>query len=583
MMLPLFCLFLIINIAITHSNPIINCDTNEDCYIECIDPQSCQNTIITCPTTGKCDIKCQGNESCNNATIIATQSIGDFNLLCSSDPFEYNGNCKNITVYGSETTTNSPYDFTITCDQNEQSCAYSTIHCPKHSNCNIHCHNTESCKNITINAPINNDLYIHCNGSSSCYDSTINAQYSSLLNITGCIKHDSCLYLSMHCPPHSNRHKNCYIEGNNNLNGIEIYAINGWNDIQITHIGNNSMQHFGTMYCTNDMSIQCDISNNNWLCNNSNDYCNNIITTTKYTQLIVNTPSNPSQDIISTLTSIILMNDNGPILNKQENNHLFSIHISVETIIMFSGSMILLLVCIIGSCCIYKLHRKYNQEKYKKESIDIIHKINKINIPISDNNTPTTPTTQNTTHYHHTNSSFGGQIIFGQSTPSISNNASNTNFNLSIPSINENRNRNPYKSQRLKANTIDITHSVHENNLSHVYNMKKRHPSVDAYTPNNEIQFVNVVRNGLHNVINRSSSSLVPPILNNSSGSGSGSDDDSDDDTAIVSVSSNDDNDVDDNAMANDGELKPANMLVSGVNQYGFYVIGVVIFAAILH
>ncbi len=184
------------------------------------------------------------------------------------------------------------------------------------------------------------------------------------------------------------------------------------------------------------------------------------------------------------------MNDNGPILNKQENNHLFSIHIAVETIIIFSGSIILLIVCIIGSCCIYKLHRKYNRQN-KKESIDIIHNINIIT-------TQTTPTTQNILH-HYNNSSFGGQIIFGQSTPSIS----NTKFNLSIP------------SKRMKANTIDITHSVHENNLSHVYNMKKRHPSVGAYTTT-EIQFANVLTNGLNNVIiNGSSSSLVPPILNN--------------------------------------------------------------------
>ncbi len=253
--------------------------------------------------------------------------------------------------------------------------------------------------------------------------------------------------------------------------------MNGWEDIQITHIGNNnSMEHCGIMYCSNDMSTQCIIASNNWLCNDN--ICDNIIS----------------------------MNNNGPILNEQKNdNHLFTIHFSIEIILIFFGIIILLIVCIIGCCCIYKLHGKYNQ-KTTKDPMDIIHDIN---IPVSSVSPQVARASE----------SFGGQIMFGQQTPSVSNNnINNSNLTLNIPSsiaeISVHDIAESYHHKR-HAHIIDITHSINESNSNNIYPSKQQHgrASMGTYTPT-EIQLA-ALRNGI------SSSSLVPPSLNNISSNNS--------------------------------------------------------------
>eukprot|EP01083_Nonionella_stella_P033127 90694_1 len=68
-----------------------------------------------------------------------------------------------------------------------------------------------------ITGPLNGDLSIYCNGHISCYNSIFNAAESSVLNINGCKTYKSCLDLQIYCPPNTNGHKNCNIQGNDNL------------------------------------------------------------------------------------------------------------------------------------------------------------------------------------------------------------------------------------------------------------------------------------------------------------------------------------------------------------------------------
>ncbi len=72
----------------------------------------------------------------------------------------------------------------------------------------------QPCQNEIITCPTNGKCEIKCEYNSSCKNTTINAEQSSLLNITGCIATDSCLFLSIYCPLYSNnQHPNCYIQG----------------------------------------------------------------------------------------------------------------------------------------------------------------------------------------------------------------------------------------------------------------------------------------------------------------------------------------------------------------------------------
>eukprot|EP01084_Bolivina_argentea_P262435 443783_1 len=201
-------------------NSFINCAPKEDCFIYCIGQHSCSDSIINCPMYGDCNIECQGKHACEYITIDATLSSGNLNVLCAEDHFESVEQCAGMKVFGSTRillSSNPISNFNIICNGNLASCIDSQIICPINSNCTILCNTQESCKSSMITGPLNGDLSIYCNGHISCYNSIFNAAESSVLNINGCKTYKSCLDLQIYCPPNTNGHKNCNIQGNDNL------------------------------------------------------------------------------------------------------------------------------------------------------------------------------------------------------------------------------------------------------------------------------------------------------------------------------------------------------------------------------
>ena len=166
--------------------------------------------MIQCPLNGNCDIECRGQKSCHNLIINATYSkSGNINILCQDSENE----CQNLQIYGSIFETNSD-DLNIECNGGYQSCLSSNIKCPATGNCNIKCSKSESCKNSSISGPINGDLVIDCTGSKSCLLSTFNAINSDELDINGCTESQSCLDLTIYCPPINNiSEPTCFVEG----------------------------------------------------------------------------------------------------------------------------------------------------------------------------------------------------------------------------------------------------------------------------------------------------------------------------------------------------------------------------------
>eukprot|EP01084_Bolivina_argentea_P238527 400717_1 len=66
------------------------------------------------------------------------------------------------------------------------------------------------------------------------------------------------------------------------------------------------------------------------------------------------------------------------------NNDNDSVSVSVENILIYCTIIPLPIICIIASFCIYKRHRKYNEQN-KKEPMDITHDINNIKKRQSEN------------------------------------------------------------------------------------------------------------------------------------------------------------------------------------------------------
>eukprot|EP00483_Globobulimina_turgida_P005186 UN05196 len=160
----------------------------------------------------------------------------------------------------------------VLCNGALQSCMHSEIICPVTGNCLISCNEDKSCKHSNITGPVNGDLTVNCNAESSCFGSIFNAKQSHQIDISGCIAIDSCLDLSIYCPQNINHTAYCFIQGNDNIgSGTKIYAIHGWEDIQIDYSGNFDLNHNGIMYCGTNYDISCEIAANEWKCLNSDD------------------------------------------------------------------------------------------------------------------------------------------------------------------------------------------------------------------------------------------------------------------------------------------------------------------------
>mmetsp|Transcript_73287 Transcript_73287/g.65980 ORF Transcript_73287/g.65980 Transcript_73287/m.65980 type:complete len:335 (-) Transcript_73287:61-1065(-) len=264
-------------------NSKIECLSNQDCFVSCSGDKLCQNSIIECPINGNCNIECRGYKSCQNLIINATLSItGNINILCQDASQE----CESLSIYGSiyDDTNTQQTDLSLKCNGDLRSCHKSNIHCPVSGDCLIQCQSDESCKNNSISGPINGDLMVQCTGESSCIQSTIKAENADELDLSGCSRSDSCLDLTIHCPPMTNiTNPNCFIQGNDNLGsysgqGINIYAMNGWQDVEVSYSGSYGLRHQGTMHCGSGYNSQCSFASSEWSCIDEDAFCNTVWT-----------------------------------------------------------------------------------------------------------------------------------------------------------------------------------------------------------------------------------------------------------------------------------------------------------------
>eukprot|EP01083_Nonionella_stella_P284022 966782_1 len=155
---------------------------------------------------------------------------------------------------------------TITCIH--QNCTNQDITCSSNTNCEINCIHQKSCAYSRIYGATNNALTINCIGNSSC------------------------LGISIYCPTSTNNIKNCFLKENDNSNtNIQIYAINGWQDINISPT-TSLTQSPGSMHCDYNYTSQCTIQTD-WSCTNNQCY------------QITNTTSKSPNNFIQTYMIII--------------------------------------------------------------------------------------------------------------------------------------------------------------------------------------------------------------------------------------------------------------------------------------
>ena len=141
------------------------------------------------------------------------------------------------------------------------------------------------------------------------------------------------------------------------------------------------------MYCAETYSISCDISFHDWSCQKQLDYCNNppLVTssTTTTTATITTdddifTSTNPTQsptmkhvtDIITKIvTTSTLFTTEPPIIIDANGGD--TVTIDHQTLVVFIAVFAVLIICLIGACCIILICCKpISKYKQKQQTIE---------------------------------------------------------------------------------------------------------------------------------------------------------------------------------------------------------------------
>eukprot|EP01084_Bolivina_argentea_P159963 278606_1 len=147
------------------TNPIIQCNNNTNCYIDCSLSNRCEYATIYCTAAEySCSIKCAGYRNCYNTVIISYSY--NFSLIC--DPDASKQTCYNLSANISYTEPHQSKSVV-----HIENCAYSSFYMANIDDININCDDQRGCGNTTFVISDSNTVNIDCNSYFSCFGAHI--------------------------------------------------------------------------------------------------------------------------------------------------------------------------------------------------------------------------------------------------------------------------------------------------------------------------------------------------------------------------------------------------------------------------
>eukprot|EP01084_Bolivina_argentea_P074786 135635_1 len=182
----------------------------------------------------------------------------------------------------------------------DMSCVNSSFICPKYANCNIIAISNYSLSNTIITCPSYSNqcnINIQCINNYSCFNTTFNGAHSTDFKIN-CNQSLSCINNNIFCPQYYNSNnmqsKQCHIHGELS-HGIQIFAKNNWQHIDMNHSWSTNNNYKSLLYCGNNYQYHCfinySIASKEWNCIDKSSNCdrNYGVTHTKSNKIDKNT------------------------------------------------------------------------------------------------------------------------------------------------------------------------------------------------------------------------------------------------------------------------------------------------------
>eukprot|EP01084_Bolivina_argentea_P114114 203243_1 len=195
----------------------------------------------------------------------------------------------------------------INCTGKETCYSDYILNCTDYNDCFIDCNGQNACQYGSLYCPINAICTLNCGAvQDDCKDMKIYAQQSNSLTISCQNGPESCDTMSVYCPTNPTISPSCIIHGLTDTNAnswTKIYAVYGVNDILITGTPSEPI----SLYCTEDYSKSCDITQNDLtVCDSGNNICETYTksptTSPTIYPTVLPTTSTPTTSIPTTLT-----------------------------------------------------------------------------------------------------------------------------------------------------------------------------------------------------------------------------------------------------------------------------------------
>eukprot|EP01084_Bolivina_argentea_P206419 352450_1 len=312
-----------------------------------------------------------------------------------------------------------------------------TIYCTPNEPCNILCRHDNGCKSTEIYCPRDNSCDITCDANTACANTIIHAQYSSSFKLIDCATGSfTCKGITIYFPPNNKGIPRAKIIGPDRglsageelSNPLQFYAINGWNDINITTGNEFSFQyHSGVMYCTSNLQTSCDFDTNAWKCANTNDICNNPPTISPTTSPTYT----PIKQMSTTETESEKQNDE--IDNNNDDEYIPTTQseaIITTTTLYIIIAFLLIFLCCFGSILLYYIYysQAYAQRLAHKSMTRISNKNNIPSLSMKSNAISHSPINTTSPISKYSNSTMPN-ISSAPSMSSKSKNKQNNNIN----------------------------------------------------------------------------------------------------------------------------------------------------------
>ena len=208
------------------------------------------------------------NDKCQNGIFECNDKYKDCSFICMEAYYQ----CANSTFICPQTAKSCVikclYDY---------SCYSTNIICSRDTQCNITSNSKYSLTNTKINGPYQQQTTIKCDSFNSCNNIWIDTKHSINLHLS-CNEINSCQQITIYCPiGDSDNNCNINTERYTEIQELNIYAINSWNDLNIEYSLKLKIDDNSRMFCGDKYEYSCLIGNdtiqNEWNCIDKTSQC----------------------------------------------------------------------------------------------------------------------------------------------------------------------------------------------------------------------------------------------------------------------------------------------------------------------